>query len=212
MPHQIDGVRFVLQSYKRHGGAIIADEMGLGKTAQACACIELLRTSHATVQQPDLIICPVSVLPTWKTEIERFAPSARVWQYHGQDRQWPTDAQYNAVLTTYEVSNFRGNSFVKAPYVAQIAFADAEYLADKRFRQVILDEAQRLKNAMSATARAIAPVIVSERPKSHLPFAATSCSHASAYRYAHTKQSQRAVRVIGTCGAQRIQASSGRKR
>lgn len=113
MSHQVDGVRFVLQSYKKHGGAIIADEMGLGKTAQACACMELLRTSPATVQQPDLVICPVSVLPTWKAEIGRFAPSAHVWQYHGQDRQWPTDAQYNVVLTTYEVSSFHSDFFLQ---------------------------------------------------------------------------------------------------
>ena len=51
--------------YKIRGG-ILADEMGLGKTVQ------MLALTHAHVQPPTLIVCPVSVVHQWKEECERF--------------------------------------------------------------------------------------------------------------------------------------------
>ena len=55
---------------------ILADEMGLGKTLQ---CIALL--SHLIemkVSGPFLVAAPLSTLPNWLTEFERFAPKVSI--------------------------------------------------------------------------------------------------------------------------------------
>lgn len=63
---------------------ILADEMGLGKTVQTIAFLAYLR--HQKLQQnsgeeenrPHLIVVPVSVLPNWVREFEKFAPEMNV--------------------------------------------------------------------------------------------------------------------------------------
>lgn len=51
---------------------ILADEMGLGKTIQCIAAIAHLITMN--VRGPFLIVVPLSTLPNWVNEFQRFAP------------------------------------------------------------------------------------------------------------------------------------------
>ena len=51
---------------------ILADEMGLGKTIQCVATICHIITMGAI--GPFIIVAPLSTLPNWKNEFERFAP------------------------------------------------------------------------------------------------------------------------------------------
>lgn len=55
---------------------ILADEMGLGKTIQVIALICHLLEKN--VRGPFLIIGPLSTLPNWAIEFERFAPQVGV--------------------------------------------------------------------------------------------------------------------------------------
>lgn len=50
--------------------------MGLGKTLQSIALLAYLKES-LRVPGPHLVVVPLSVLPNWISEIERFCPSMR---------------------------------------------------------------------------------------------------------------------------------------
>lgn len=62
---------------------ILADEMGLGKTIQ---CIGLLcHLIEMGVPGPFLILAPLSTLPNWIIEFERFTPKVRVFSSSPMD-------------------------------------------------------------------------------------------------------------------------------
>ena len=87
--YQLRGVKWLLTLYQHGVNGILADEMGLGgsnseptrshfidyflfrlgKTLQTIAFVASLRENQ--VPGPILIVCPLSVLDTWKAEIER---------------------------------------------------------------------------------------------------------------------------------------------
>jgi SNF2 family DNA or RNA helicase len=114
-------------------GACLADDMGLGKTVQLLALLLHRRAG------PALLICPLSVLGNWQREAARFAPSLKVTVLHGADRPSP-DSLLDAdiVLTTYAT-----------------ATRDVDALAAIGWDRVVLDEAQHVKNAASAVAKAV---------------------------------------------------------
>ena len=62
-PHQQDGVRFAINRLRANRGAMFGDVMGLGKT------IEAIGTANAMGPARILVVCPASVLLTWRREI-----------------------------------------------------------------------------------------------------------------------------------------------
>ena len=122
----------------RHGlSGILADDMGLGKTIQALSL--LLKSKHEEGGKPSLVVAPTSVLANWEREAEKFTPQLSTFMWHGSDRKERADQlkEVDLVLTSYA-----------------LARRDAEELGKVGFRYVILDEAQNIKNADSATAQA----------------------------------------------------------
>ncbi|MDX2185449.1 MAG: DEAD/DEAH box helicase [Opitutaceae bacterium] len=69
-PYQRRGVEWLhhLCDVGCHG--LLADEMGLGKTLQVIS----LLASRPVTDKPSVIICPASVVPVWREEIQRFCP------------------------------------------------------------------------------------------------------------------------------------------
>ena len=150
------GLAAVLRDYQRQGftwlerltslglGACLADDMGLGKTVTLIA-LHLHRA--AARPGPTLVVCPASLLGNWEAEIQRFAPGVAVRRFHGGRRSLddltPTDAGPDPgfVLTTYGTVR-----------------RDAGSLAAVAWGLVVADEAQHVKNARSATARALRTV------------------------------------------------------
>lgn len=58
--------------YENGVNGILGDEMGLGKTIQSIAL--LCHLIDRGVQGPFLVVAPLSTLPNWMSEFERFAP------------------------------------------------------------------------------------------------------------------------------------------
>jgi hypothetical protein len=141
------GLRATLRPYQRLGvawlqflqalgaGGILADDMGLGKTIMTLAF--LLRRKQVEGRAPNLVVCPTSVASNWLREAARFAPGLRVLLLHGPSRDATAIHRQDVVVTTYALLR-----------------RDVETLAGIRFRCVVLDEAQNIKNADSATTRA----------------------------------------------------------
>ncbi|HWV36984.1 MAG TPA: DEAD/DEAH box helicase [Vulgatibacter sp.] len=123
--YQLRGVAWLSFLQQAGLGALLADDMGLGKTLQA-AC---------TLGPVSLVVAPTSVLHNWKAELARFRPSLRVAVYHGARRE--LDEGADVILTSYAILRL-----------------DADALAARRWRTVVLDEAQAIKNPDSQIARA----------------------------------------------------------
>ncbi|CAM3961553.1 DEAD/DEAH box helicase [Shewanella aquimarina] len=132
-PYQIEGVAW-LQFIKRHGfGAILADDMGLGKTLQTL-CSILLDKQAGVTKAPVLVIAPTSLLSNWQREIAQFTPSLTSFIWSGRSRHDNEQAltHVDVLITSYGI-------------LAQ----DAERLTKLNWHQVILDEAQTIKNSRS---------------------------------------------------------------
>jgi SNF2 family DNA or RNA helicase len=122
----------------RHGlSGVLADDMGLGKTVQALTL--LLKAKADEGGRPSMVIAPTSVLANWEREIQRFAPTLTTVTWHGQDRREKAEAlaDVDVVLTSYSLIR-----------------RDVNELKGLKYRLVVLDEAQNIKNADSATAQA----------------------------------------------------------
>jgi SNF2 family DNA or RNA helicase len=122
----------------RHGlSGILADDMGLGKTIQALSLLQKAREEEGV--KSSLVIAPTSVLANWEREIQRFTPDLKVTTWHGQNRR-------------ERASKLKEDDIVLTSYA--LVRRDAAALSRFSWRYVILDEAQNIKNADSATAQA----------------------------------------------------------
>ncbi|MCZ7681002.1 MAG: DEAD/DEAH box helicase [Sandaracinaceae bacterium] len=126
-------------------GGILADDMGLGKTLQTIAL--LLWAKNKSKRKLSLVIAPTSVVSNWQREIEKFAPPLNTVVWQGPDRHElrPDLDDADVMITSYALLR-----------------RDEEFLNTLDLRYVVLDEAQHIKNPMSATARA-AKALKSER-------------------------------------------------
>lgn len=118
-------------------GGILADDMGLGKTLQAIALLCWVKSKKKDGLV--LVVAPTSVVPNWQREIEKFAPSLETIVWQGPDRHAQKDKLKDAdvMITSYALLR-----------------RDEELLQTLGLTYVILDEAQHIKNPLSATARA----------------------------------------------------------
>ncbi|WP_394825417.1 SNF2-related protein [Pendulispora albinea] len=143
-PYQLLGLSWLQFLQSLGAGGILADDMGLGKTITTLAF--LLRRKEAEGPAPSLVVCPTSVATNWMSESERFTPDLRVRLLHGLSREErilspEIIAETDIVITTYGLLR-----------------RDLDALAAVRFRGLVLDEAQNVKNADSATRKAAAGI------------------------------------------------------
>jgi non-specific serine/threonine protein kinase len=138
-PYQQVGMRWLYLLSKLGLGGCLADDMGLGKTIQLLALLLVLRGQKSEpggTTCPSLLVAPASLLANWAAEIDRFAPSLKVFVAHpsvipasdlkalGPDRL----GDVNLVITSY-------GSLLRIPW-----------LTETSWRLVALDEAQAIKN------------------------------------------------------------------
>ena len=79
--YQLEGYKWMATLFENGINGILADEMGLGKTIQTIALFAHL--VEMGVKGPFLIIAPLSTVPNWVKEINKFAPLLPVVLYHG---------------------------------------------------------------------------------------------------------------------------------
>ena len=152
-------------------GACLADDMGLGKTAQLLALLVDERARRALTPMgrrqsdtsgtaarterprlgPTLVLCPMSLVGNWQREAARFAPKLAVYVHHGPDRLAGRAFTRHAgkvdlVLSTYG-----------------LATRDVELLASVRWRRIVLDEAQQIKNSAARTTQSVRSIPAERR-------------------------------------------------
>jgi len=135
--YQLLGWRWLKFLLSERSGGLLADEMGLGKTLQIIAA---LSDAGGGPLRPSLIVAPGSLLENWRREIRKFAPRLKVLKHHGPFRTGrPADlAQYDVIVTSYDV-----------------VVGDNSLLNMIRWKVVVLDEAQFIRNPYSQRAKAV---------------------------------------------------------
>ena len=121
-------------------GACLADDMGLGKTIQIIAL--LLDLKREAPKQPCLLVVPASLVANWTSELTKFAPSIRYGVVHPSAAESSTVSvenlpKYDLVITTYGV------------------LTRTEWMKQPRWRLLILDEAQAIRNSGTKQTRAV---------------------------------------------------------
>ncbi len=137
LPYQKEGAAYLAF----HERALLADEMGLGKTVQALAACELLARQKGIERV--LVVSPASVKAEWEDQIARF-----------------TDRGVNFVAG---LRPLRLKSYSDPAFFTLVSYEQAVRDADDINRLlkpdvVILDEAQRIKNWQTKTARRVKSV------------------------------------------------------
>src|SRR5262249_30991815 len=84
-PYQIEGFHFLAYLSANRFGGILADDMGLGKTLQTLTWLDWLRAQPDVPKKPVLVVCPKSVMDTWRGETGRFTPGLRIQLWRGTD-------------------------------------------------------------------------------------------------------------------------------
>ena len=148
-PYQEQGFHWLWFLHEIGSGGILADDMGLGKTVQTLAMLLAVKNAEKDGAPKDkngqprkfqaLIVAPTSVVTNWLREMDKFAPSLKHALWHGAERKERQDELEDAdvIVTSYALLR-----------------RDEEMLAKLDLRYAILDEAQNIKNPLSATARA----------------------------------------------------------
>ena len=131
-PYQWEGVSFLA----RERCALLADEMGLGKTVQATVALRLALKEVGCDRA--LIVAPTALTLNWERELARWAPDLTVRRVQGSrlDREVCYQLPIPVIVASYE----------------QIRLDTSQLDAGTHFDIVVLDEAQRIKNAESETA------------------------------------------------------------
>jgi len=131
--YQREGVLFAA----RAGRCLLGDEMGLGKTAQAMGAAEIMARLYGVERV--LVVCPTSLKHQWQREIERFVGRS-LEVVNGmrarRERHFATD-------TFYKITNY------------DTIYRDIDLIDRWSPDLVILDEAQRIKNWNTRTARSV---------------------------------------------------------
>jgi len=133
--YQLEGYNWLARLAHWGVGACLADDMGLGKTLQALA-LALARAP----QGPTLVVAPTSVCMNWMSEAARFAPTLNLRLFGAGDRadMLNTLQPYDVVVTSYGLLQLESQLFARP-----------------RWRTIVLDEAQAIKNAATKRSQAV---------------------------------------------------------
>ncbi len=148
-PYQADGVRWLWFLTRLGLGACLADDMGLGKTIQMIDLLLHLKREPGAGDTPlSLLIVPSSLIGNWRQELQKFGPTLNVFIAHRSecdadaldrvaDDPRRALAGFDLVITTYGLAR------------------RSDWLNKTKWRLVVLDEAQAIKNGSSAQTKAV---------------------------------------------------------
>lgn len=162
-------------------GGLLAEEMGLGKTVELMALVSLHPRgqilpgkvldpesgTHVLSSKATLIVTPSSILPQWRSELGRHAPSLQVMEYTGippaskayreENVLKELSQDYDVVLTTYQVLA-KELHFAEDPPERNMRKArkferKRSPLVQVQFWRTVMDEAQMIESGVTAAAK-----------------------------------------------------------
>ena len=139
-PYQQKGFSWMVHLYKRGFGGCLADDMGLGKTLQTLTLLQYIYKPSAPKQPATLIVVPTSLRHNWRREAKRFT-ALSMTEYNNTvaiDKKRPEKffGRFHLIFTTYGMMK-----------------NNIDILRSYRFKYVVLDESQNIKNSDSLNFR-----------------------------------------------------------
>lgn len=136
--YQHVGLHWLATMHARRLNGILADEMGLGKTIQTIALL-----AHLALELgdwgPHLVVAPTSVVLNWEMEFKKWCPAFKILTYYGTIKErklkrvgWTKANSFHVCITSYK-----------------LVVQDHQSFRRKRWKYLILDEAQNIKNFKS---------------------------------------------------------------
>jgi hypothetical protein len=135
-PYQRTGYDWLWFLHTNGFHGVLADEMGLGKTHMTMAL--LLAAAREDADRPSLIVCPTSVLDHWEDKLHEYAPTLAPLRYHGLTRE----ALGRGALPPVVLTSFT------------LLARQVDVFRSVAWNYVVLDEAQKIKNPSTQTAKA----------------------------------------------------------
>lgn len=135
--YQKEGFKW-LRFLREYGfSGCLADDMGLGKTVQTLALLQTLKDINRL--KTSLLVAPVSAIPNWESEIQKFAPGLSFHRHIGPNREKSSGGweETDLVITSYATMRI-----------------DIEWFKEFDFDFIVLDESQNIKNHTSLVSRA----------------------------------------------------------
>ena len=141
--YQKTGFKWLTNIDEFNFGGILADDMGLGKTIQVLSVI-LDYVNNTPKHKTSIVVCPSSLALNWYNETKKFAPNLNVIVISGdaleRERKIKKIDFYDIIITSYDLLK-RDIGLYK-----ELKF---------KFKFLIADEAQYIKNNNTKNARAI---------------------------------------------------------
>lgn len=140
--YQKTGYKWLKTLDRYHFGGILADDMGLGKTVQMLSVI--VDYAHNVGGRASLVVSPSSLTLNWLNEVNKFTQNLKSCVIRGtlaERKEIINNIEnYDLVITSYDLLK-----------------RDIELYKEKnyKFRYIIADEAQYLKNSTTKNAKAI---------------------------------------------------------
>ncbi|MDZ8092244.1 MAG: SNF2-related protein [Nostoc sp. DedQUE05] len=120
----------------------VANNIICHNTVQFIAFLLHLKEQDA-LENPTLLVCPTSVLGNWEREVNKFAPSLKILQYHGDKRPkgkafLEAVKKHDLIVTSYS-----------------LLYRDIKSLQSVSWQIIVLDEAQNVKNPEAKQSKAV---------------------------------------------------------
>jgi len=136
--YQHIGLDWLVTIYEKQLNGILADEMGLGKTIETIALLAHL-ACEKEIWGPHLIVVPTSVMLNWEYEFKKWVPGFKILTYYGTQKErklkrqgWSKPNAFHICITSYK-----------------LVLQDHQAFRRRKWKYLILDEAQNIKNFKS---------------------------------------------------------------
>ncbi|XP_057213376.1 E1A-binding protein p400 isoform X3 [Triplophysa rosa] len=133
--YQQVGVEWLASLHRKNLNGILADETGLGKTVQTVAYFAHLACNQG-IWGPHLVVVRTCKLLNWEMEFKRWCPGLKILLYLGSRKQcrykrsrWCEPNSFHVCLTSYK-----------------LLLKDHAHFLKRRWRHLVLDEVQLIKN------------------------------------------------------------------
>ena len=137
---EYEGWVYDFEVSKHHN--FVANNIICHNTVQFIAFLLHLKEQDA-LENPTLLVCPTSVLGNWEREVNKFAPSLKILQYHGDKRPkgkafLEAVKKHDLIVTSYSLLH-----------------RDIKSLENISWQIIVLDEAQNVKNPEAKQSKAV---------------------------------------------------------